>query len=81
MLAKIGSYITASTAMAVALDGDYAYIADLFDIQVVDISDPQNPILVTSFEMEQAKDIAVVDGYVYVVDGLDGLFIFEALQE
>ncbi len=38
-----GTYDTPGTAYDIAIDGDYAYVADGTTLQVLDISDPDNP--------------------------------------
>jgi len=64
-------------ANAVALAGDYAYVAaGAAGIQVVDISNPMSPAVVGALDMPgNANDIAVSGDWAYVADGSGGLFI------
>ena len=57
-------------ARAVALAGNLAYVADDSSVQVIDISNPNNP----SFEgslAETADDMAVTGNRLYAVDGFN----------
>ena len=61
----------------VAVSGNYAYVADGFGLQVVDISMPDSPALVGEVATPgAARGVAVAGNYAYVADGstlLNGL--------
>ncbi|MCB9139739.1 MAG: hypothetical protein H6642_15460 [Caldilineaceae bacterium] len=73
---RIGFYRSNLPNSAVAVDGDYAYLTDLFTVKTLDISNIKQPRVVAEKEMDQAWDVAMYDSYVYVADS-DGLFIFK----
>lgn len=70
-----GGCATSGSAFGVAIAGDYAYVADqLPGFQVLDISDPTNPVSVGSCETPGYSVHVVVAGdYAYVADQLFGL--------
>ena len=76
--AEVGWHKTSSYAQNIVVDGPYAYIADNSSVQVFDISNPQKPRKI-AVQNTRARDVALVDGYLYVVSVIDGLSIFEAL--
>ena len=66
----------------VAVDGDYAYVADhMFGLRVVSISEPDNVTdgsLIDSFpDRDTAWDVAVKDNYAYLADDNLGLTIVD----
>jgi hypothetical protein len=67
-LTLAGSYDTPGSAYNVAIDGDYAYVADYTGhLQVIDISDPANPTLAGSVGGINAVYGIAVDGdYAYL---------------
>jgi hypothetical protein len=71
-VARIGVPTVAGVASAVALDGQYAYIAVGLDgLQVVDVSVPTNPRQVSRYDTPgYARDVALFGHYAYVADGL-----------
>jgi hypothetical protein len=81
----LGSYDTPGTARAVAVVGDYAYVADdtsgvhvTSGLQVIDVSDPANPIGVGSYDTpDHAYDVCASGDYTYVADGIGGLQIVD----
>jgi hypothetical protein len=57
-------------AAAVAIDGDYAYVASAGgQLHVVNITDPQALTLANSVSAQPATDIAISDGSVYLAGG------------
>ncbi len=66
-----GSVYVGVCADDIFLDGDRAYVAASGDdesLQVVDVSDPENPTVVTSLSGYGIKDVVVSSGYAYAVD-------------
>jgi hypothetical protein len=61
----IGGLDTPSFADAVAVSGDYAYVADKrYGLQVVDISDPANPVIIGAVDtLGSAFGVAVAGDY------------------
>jgi hypothetical protein len=56
---------------------DYAFIADDAGLKIVNVFDPENPILVESYDLPtSAYDIHYARGCVYVTAGRCGLYVF-----
>jgi hypothetical protein len=74
-----GSYDTPGDVSGVIVSGNHAYVADNSSrIPVLDISDPANIALVTTYETSGAsKDLALADGFLYSASGPAGLCIME----
>jgi hypothetical protein len=64
-------YIPAGECHRVTLNGSYAYlIGPTCGLQIVDLSDPSNPLKVGECQTPgEGKDIAVFGNYAYVADG------------
>lgn len=74
-LAQLGG-----VSRAVALQGDYAYVAQQQSVAVLDVGDPDQPVLVgqTSILPYPPNDLTVAGSFVYVADGWQGgLVIFD----
>jgi hypothetical protein len=71
----VGSYDTPDVAMGVFVSGNYAYIADFNSgLQVINISNPSNPVKAGSYDTPGAAEGVFVSGnYAYVADGYSGL--------
>jgi hypothetical protein len=71
----VSSVSLPGTAYAVAVSGDYAYVAaGSAGLQIVDMSDKQSPAVVGSLDTPgTAKDVRVAGGVAYVADGSGGL--------
>lgn len=70
----------------VAVDGDFAYIADGTDgMYIVNVADPTAPAEVVFYDtpdivngfMTTAQDVAISGGYIYLADGDNGLLILK----
>ncbi|MCK4614708.1 MAG: hypothetical protein KAU14_07885, partial [Thermoplasmata archaeon] len=74
-----GQYDTAGYARAVAVSGDYAYVADDDNgLVILDISNPSNPQFKGHYDTAgQAEDVAVSGDYACVSDGDNGLVIVD----
>ena len=74
-----GTYDTPGAAYGVAVEGNYAYVADDDDgIQVIDISDPANPTLAGHYDTPgSAYDVAVRGNYAYVAEYYSGLRVID----
>ncbi len=72
----LGTLDTLGYTEDVALDGDYAILADgPLGLQVADISDPENPVLVSSaYSLAYVYAVALQDNVVYAAGGGSGLF-------
>jgi hypothetical protein len=68
-----------SIAYRVAADGEYAYVASLFDdLRIVDISDPATPALVAEVVLpDNAEDILIQGEVAYIACGYTGLIILD----
>lgn len=80
-LTRAGGCGTSGHAVQVAVSGAYAYVADRNSfLQVVDISDPENPYVVTSLDPPTtgwATSVAVAGDYAYVADNDWGLVVID----
>jgi hypothetical protein len=64
-----GCYSGASSAAAVTVVGDLAYVANGWDsLEIVDVSDPAAPSLLGSFKAD-ALGVTLVGGYALIKDG------------
>lgn len=73
---EIGFYDTPGSALAIAVQGNYVYVADQTALRIFDVSNPANLTEVGSYEaLEGASDVAVEGNYVYVATS-SGLFVF-----
>lgn len=68
-------YFSGDVSRSVAVDGDYAYVADgEGGLRVVNISDPSSPTLAGSRDTPGiAYDVAVAGDFAFVADGTNGL--------
>ncbi|MFH0969854.1 MAG: VWA domain-containing protein [Candidatus Diapherotrites archaeon] len=66
-------------AQAVALDGNYAFLADSTSgLRDIDATDPGIPALVDTYNTSgTARDVTVSNNYAYLADGTSGLHIFD----
>jgi hypothetical protein len=76
---ETGSYNTPDNALAVAVQGNYAYVADEDDgIRIIDIVDPNNPIEVSYYDTPgDASDVAVSGNYAFVADWEAGMRVLD----
>src|SRR6266540_422253 len=78
---RVGGYSTGDIATAVAIWGDYAYVAMYPGILVIDISDPANPQRVSSYNRPGLITKVVASGeYVYVAEDQAGIEVFQAYR-
>jgi len=70
---------TPGSAQEVAIEGNYAYVADgESGLQIIDISDRHNPKIIGSCDTPSfAHDVAIEGNYAYVADGEGGLQIID----
>jgi hypothetical protein len=66
-------------ASPIMVEGDYAFLKGESDsLRVVDLSDPSAPTELGFYHMPEDADVlALIDDYIYVNDGEDGLFILQ----
>ena len=76
---KIGWYHTGIAPMWLDIQGDYAFMANIFrGFQVIDISNPEEPILVTTNDtVSRLNDIVIRDNLAFVSSEKEGLAIFD----
>ncbi len=63
-----------------AISGNYALVANVFrGLQVVDIKNPEAPVLITSDESSgrHLKDIVIRDNFAFVISDEEGLVVFD----
>ena len=78
-LTEVGSWDTPGCADSLTFDGHLAYVADAGGgLQVVDVSDPRAPVIVTRTDTPgHAWQAVAVGRYVLVADGPGGLLVLE----
>ena len=65
-------------ARSVELEGNYAYIANITGLAIVDISEPMNSYIISIFETGGYANEVVVSGqYAYMTDAHNGLVILD----
>jgi hypothetical protein len=76
---RIGGYVTRGDGYAVAVSGNYAYVATDWDgLQVIDISNPANPWRAAACDTDgDAWGVAVSGIYAYVADHHAGLQVID----
>ncbi|MHA1447006.1 MAG: LVIVD repeat-containing protein, partial [Candidatus Heimdallarchaeaceae archaeon] len=65
-----------SSYQAVSVEGNYAYLAG-GGLQIVNITNPEQPYLLTTFQFHHTDDIYVYSNFAYVVGYYDGLRILD----
>jgi hypothetical protein len=76
----VGENLEFDYAFAVGVSGNFAYVADRYLglLKILDISDPVNPFLISSFEVGiQARDVFASGRYAYVISPWDGVRIID----
>ncbi len=75
----VGSVSTPGRALAVAVSGDYSYVADSYrSARVIEIRDPAAPRVVASVETRgQVFDVAVAGDHAYLACSDAGLYIVD----
>ncbi|NQU05250.1 MAG: choice-of-anchor D domain-containing protein, partial [Calditrichaeota bacterium] len=76
---EVGYYDTHGNAYDVAVSRDYAYVTDGSNggLQIINVSDPENPDRTGSYNTGQAKDIVVIGELVYLADYNRGFRIID----
>jgi len=72
-----GTYNTAGNARGIAIDGNYAFVADYSaGLQVINITNPASPTLAGTYDTPgNAKGVAVDGNYAFVADYATGLIV------
>ncbi len=75
----VGQIDTPSNARDIVIVGGYAYVADgRAGVTIIDVSDIENPRLVTTFDTpEYTNSVFVTGGYIYAADGESGLQVID----
>jgi Ca2+-binding RTX toxin-like protein len=80
----VGTFDTPGNAKSVQVVGNYAYVADgNSGLQIIDISNPQNPVLKGSYndnypsDYHSAEEVEVDGNYAYIAAGSGGLEIVD----
>jgi len=77
----VGNYATPGSAVRVAVEGNYAYVAAQYSgLQVVDISDPTSPTLAGDYATFRAFDVWVTGNFAYVADADSGLMAIDIID-
>lgn len=78
----LGSVAIPGFANAVAVSGDYAFVAaGATGLQIVDISDPENPSIVSSVDTAgTASDVELWNDIALVADGANGLVLIDVVS-
>lgn len=63
----IASYFYRENGYGIDIEGDYVYAATSpSGIEIIDVSDPENPIFVSGYDSLYTSEIAVRDGYAFL---------------
>ncbi|WP_049897881.1 DUF4347 domain-containing protein, partial [Microcystis aeruginosa] len=74
----ISKYDTPGWVWDLKVVGNYAYLADWTSgLQIIDISNPTNPIFKGNYDTDAAYGVEVVGNYAYIADGSSGLQIID----
>ncbi len=74
----VGSENTSYYALDVVVSDGYAYVADgSWGLRVIDISSPESPSLVATYDTDYARGVKVKGNYAYVAEGYVGLRIID----
>jgi subtilisin family serine protease len=73
-ITQVGKWDYLSYANAVAVVSNYAYVVG-DTLEIIDISNPSNPVFKSSYDIAYGQDIQIVGNYAYVADGSLGLQI------
>jgi len=78
ILPELGFYSTSSAAIGVDVIGSYAYITTAGGLDIIDISDPANPVSAGSVDTPgEAQDVFVAGDYAYIADADSGLQVVD----
>jgi hypothetical protein len=77
-----GTYNTAGNARGVAIDGNYAYVADhSAGLQIINITNPASPTLAATYDTPgYARNVAIDGNYAYVADYATGLVVINIMN-
>jgi len=74
--AALGRFNTDGSASRVAVSGGYAYVADGANgLVVINVSNPQRPVLSGWVDTTDARAVALSGIYAYIADGANGLVV------
>ena len=74
----IGEIATVNTAYAVAIAGDVLWVVHHTDLMGFDMSNPAEPVLVSTMPIRGQPEKLVLDGtYLYVMEWINGVEIFD----
>ena len=63
----------------IEIEGDRLYASSYYGFEVIDISEPENPVVIgRAPSNEDSEEIAVKDGYVYLTDWRRGVYCYDA---
>lgn len=62
-------------------DNNYVYYLYTFGVGVIDVSDSRNPAIIDQDGIHQGRDFILIDEFIYLVDGYDGLFVYKTNQK
>lgn len=75
---EVGRFDTAGSARSVVISGDYAYVADLATMTILDITNPTTPIFKGSVPTGgDGFGVAVAGGFAYVAAGRIGMMVVD----
>ena len=83
----VSTYWHITSCDPVVVEGNYAFVTlrtgtscegDVNQLDVVDIHNPNNPFLTTSYQMYNQHDLGIDDGTLFVCDGDEGLKVYDA---
>jgi peptidoglycan hydrolase-like protein with peptidoglycan-binding domain len=70
--------VAGGSVVGVAVENNYAYVVSSSRLEVIDFTDPGNPILsAVSYDLVDGRDVVVEGEYAVVADGLSGIKIYD----
>jgi hypothetical protein len=72
----VGVWDRLSSADAIAIAGNYAYVVG-DTLEIIDISNPVQPLYKSNYDIVWGNDIKIVGNYAYVADVIEGLKILD----
>jgi len=71
------STVELSNTVTVALSNGYVITGGKDGLYVIDVSEPNNPVIVSSFNAGWVEDIHLEPGYIYAAAGYEGLIVLD----
>jgi len=82
VITELSSLILSDPLLSIDISGSYAYLAGEEGLNIVDINDKENPILLSTFNLQgPGNDIKVIGNIAYIAAGKYGLHIVDIYDQ